>query len=272
MVRTNIELWMAFVSVILMTSIYGFVILHTGSIPAASNFFGHTLGIIGFTLMIMTETLYSFRKRTRSGRWGKMSNWLKFHIYTGIVGPFLVLLHSSWKFNGLAGVVMLFTIVIVVSGFIGRYIYTAIPRTADGAELAYSSLQQQILHVESQLNSWMASQPPETRRFGMRLVSIPDQPTPGIYAVITRFFGDLSFQIRLNSEAKQISQTKKAVVSQLKRLINQRRQLKRQMSGIATARKLLSVWHTVHVPIGIALFTTAIFHVIAAFYYATLLY
>jgi hypothetical protein len=47
----------------------------------------------------------------------------------------MVLLHTSWKFNGIAGVTTLFTLIIVVSGFIGRYIYTRIPRTLDGLEI-----------------------------------------------------------------------------------------------------------------------------------------
>jgi len=88
--------------------------------------------IIGFILMLMTEILYSWRKRSRSARWGKMSNWLRFHIFTGLVGPYMVLLHTSWKFNGLAGIVLLLTVIIVLSGIVGRYIFTAIPRTADG--------------------------------------------------------------------------------------------------------------------------------------------
>ena len=42
---------------------------------------------------------------------------------------YLVVLHAGWKFNGLAGVLTLVTIVVVISGVIGRYIYTAVPRT-----------------------------------------------------------------------------------------------------------------------------------------------
>jgi hypothetical protein len=64
-----------------------------------------------------------------------MASWLQFHIFTGLVGPYMVLLHSSWKFNGLAGATTLLTILIVVSGFIGRYIYTQIPRTLEGVEI-----------------------------------------------------------------------------------------------------------------------------------------
>jgi hypothetical protein len=64
-----------------------------------------------------------------------MQHWLSFHIYTGLVGPYLVLLHSAFKFRGLAGILMLMTVIIVLSGFVGRYFYTAIPRSLDGEEL-----------------------------------------------------------------------------------------------------------------------------------------
>jgi len=136
--------------------------------------------------MILTETVYSLRKRAHLARWGKMSEWLQFHIFTGLVGPYMVLLHTSWKFNGVAGAVTLLTIVVVMSGFIGRYIYTRIPRTADGIEI--------------------------------------DTPL---------------------GEA--------------------------QAATIANARRLLALWHTVHIPIGMALFTAAVVHIAGALYYATLL-
>src|ERR1044071_4249736 len=126
MLRGNRELWLAFLAIVLITGLYGMVILLTREIPPAGELFGHSLGILGFLLMLMTEILYSLRKRSRSVKWGRLSNWLQFHIFTGIVGPYMVLLHSSWKFNGIAGVTTLFTIIIVISGFVGRYIFTRI--------------------------------------------------------------------------------------------------------------------------------------------------
>jgi hypothetical protein len=111
------------------------------SIPAAGGLVGHTLGIIGFAMMLMTETLYSLRKRVMRKPRGTMRSWLQFHIFTGIVGPYLVVLHAAWSFNGLAGLLTLATIVVVASGFIGRYIYTRVPRTADGAVIEAQELQ-----------------------------------------------------------------------------------------------------------------------------------
>lgn len=183
MLRGNRELWLAFLTMILITGMYGLVMVYTREIPPASEVFGHGMGIVGFILMLMTETLYSLRKRSRSVRWGRMSFWLKFHIYTGLVGPYMVLLHSSWKFRGLAGATTLLTAIIVISGFIGRYIFTRIPRTMDGLEIE----------------------------------------------------GTLS------------------------------------QEALKQARRLLALWHTIHIPIGMALFISAFVHIGAALYYATFL-
>src|SRR4030065_1546045 len=107
--RSNIELWLALVTNLSITLVYLFVLAVWQEVPAASGLLGHSIGILGFTLMLMTEILYSIRKRSFNARWGRLSNWLRFHIFTGLVGPYMVLLHSSWKFNGLARGVMLFT-------------------------------------------------------------------------------------------------------------------------------------------------------------------
>jgi hypothetical protein len=182
----NKELWLALLAAAIITGVYAFVFYWMRAIPAAGGLFGHLLGILGFLLMLMTEVLYSLRKRSRSARWGPMAIWLQFHIFTGLVGPYMVLLHTSWKFNGLAGATTLLTVIIVVSGFIGRYIYTRIPRTPDGMEM--------------------------------------DASVDGF-----------------------------------------------QAKTLAQSRRLLALWHAIHIPIGIALFTAAFTHIGAAFYYATLL-
>jgi hypothetical protein len=134
---------LSLVAIVAITGLYaGFVT--AVEIPAASGFLGHILGILGFALMLMTETLYSLRKRALRRPWGTMRSWLQFHIFTGLVGAYLVFLHSAWSFEGLAGVLTLMTGVVVGSGFIGRYIYTAVPRTADGVVVEAQELQAQL--------------------------------------------------------------------------------------------------------------------------------
>jgi len=101
-------------------------------VPAPSGGLGHGLGIVGFLMMLSTETLYTLRKRATRFALGPTRLWLQVHVFTGIVGPLLVVLHAGGRFHGLAGILTALTILIVASGFVGRYIYTAVPRTLDG--------------------------------------------------------------------------------------------------------------------------------------------
>jgi hypothetical protein len=128
MLRRNAEIVYALAAVALVTAVYGGAVALAGALPDASTFAGHTIGVVGFLLMLMTETLYSIRKQMTDARWGSMAGWLQFHVVTGLVGPYMVLLHTAMRFNGLAGVAMLLTVVVVVSGVVGRYIYTNVPR------------------------------------------------------------------------------------------------------------------------------------------------
>lgn len=130
--KRHLEFLYAFIAIVAVTGIYAVAYRQAGAFPAASGLVGHGIGILGFILMLMTETLYSIRKQMTSARWGSMAGWLSFHMVTGLVGPYMVLLHTSMRFNGLAGVVTLLTVVVVISGLIGRYVYTAVPRPAEG--------------------------------------------------------------------------------------------------------------------------------------------
>lgn len=133
MFRRHLELWYALVAIIALTAFYFAAYWQARELPPAFGAIGHSFGVIGFVLMLITEVLYSIRKQVTDARWGSMAGWLKFHMFTGLVGPYMVLLHTSMHFRGLAGVAMLLTVVVVGSGLVGRYIYTTIPKAAEGS-------------------------------------------------------------------------------------------------------------------------------------------
>jgi hypothetical protein len=54
-------------------------------------------------------------------------------------------------------------------------------------------------------------------------------------------------------------------------LQRRRNRLKRVIRQRQTARRLFSLWHTIHIPLGLTLFTVAFVHIGAAIYYALLL-
>ena len=269
------ELWLAFTAIIIISILYIFVAVMLGGIPPAREFFGHSLGILGFILMLMTETLYTLRKRSRSARWGRMSGWLQFHIFTGIVGPYLVLIHSSWKFHGIAGIVMLLTVIIVLSGFVGRYIYTSVPRTVDGIEMQTAQIQTAIRSVETELRSWLEKRP-DTAPFLQKRLAMAAYPSSGgsIHGsslIFGRAFSDAGERVRWWFEKYRLEPGLRSQANQLEGLLKSRRTLERQVRSLAQARRLLALWHSIHIPIGLMLFTAAFIHIIGAIYYATLL-
>lgn len=107
-----------------------------------SGDYGHGLGILG-TVLILGLLTYSLRKRYRFlRRIGYLSTWLKYHIFMGISGPILIILHTTFKFNGLVSISFWSMIAVALSGFIGRYIYVQIPRARNGMELSISESEQ----------------------------------------------------------------------------------------------------------------------------------
>lgn len=206
------ELFVAVAIVVAVTVLYWLVVLPADAAPGA--LVGHGLGIVGFALMLVTEIAYSVRKNARDRAWGPMRTWLRAHVVTGIVGPYLVLLHTSWLAGGLAGATMIATVVVVLSGFVGRYLYTAIPRTPDGAEATLDELDRRLAQFDRSLE---LDGPSESRDRG------------GVAA--------------------------------------ERDRLARSLGRARTARKWLAIWHTVHVPLGAAMFTLAFIHIGFALYF-----
>jgi hypothetical protein len=270
MQQSNRELWLSFIAMTTITILYLLVIVIFGEIPGAGDLFGHGIGIIGFVLMLMAETMYTLRKRSQSARWGRMSTWLQFHIFTGLVGPYMVLLHSSWKFNGLAGMVMLLTIIIVASGFIGRYIYTAVPRNADGIEIEANELERRIRIIDSELQNWLVTHPESYRKLSNRLST--DSVGKGNRLVFGRAFEEWNARLKWWRESSRMDREARAQSKQLNEFLKQERKLRRQLESIMLSRRLLGLWHAIHIPIGMVLFAAAFIHIIAAIYYATMLY
>jgi hypothetical protein len=230
-----------------------------GGVPRAGGTLGHSLGVVGFLIMLSTETLYSLRKRLRKFTWGQMNTWLQWHVVTGLVGPFLVLLHTGWKFNGLAGILTLLTFVMVASGLVGRYIYTAVPRTLDGTESGGNAIQEQIAAIDRQL----ALVRVEVLSKGERA------PRRRWAAVLGRPWLRWRQKQRLRKALARVPGVGEN--RQLQGLLRDRYRLQLQVDSLPQTRRLLALWHLFHMPLGVVVFSLAFIHVGAALYYATLM-
>jgi hypothetical protein len=259
--RLPLELIFALLAIVAIT--VGYAYLARDGAPAPGSFAGHTLGVLGFVLMLCTEVLYSVRKRWPNFHLGPMRTWLQGHVFTGLVGPYLVLLHAAWRFNGLAGVLTLLTLVVVLSGLVGRYLYTAVPRTLEGDMIAVCDLESRINAVDRQLRELGVPD------LGTRLARVTALPGSAWKAVLFRpFIG--SGRREMNRLLADLDDDHRKHAERMRQLLVQRQQSLLHVYSWEAARNLLSLWHSFHVPLSGALFALAGVHIIAALYYGML--
>jgi len=264
-VEEHLELWFAFFACIILA---GFYILYAWvAIPSGGHPFGHFIGVIGFALMLATETIYTLRKRIRWLNWlGPLRLWLSFHIFTGIVGPFLVLLHSAFLVGGLAGFAMLMTGAVVLSGFAGRYIYTAVPRTRAGVELSRDELAARADALQRELAAWAQHKPGLLDALQSRLATTPLAANDWL-GLFTRAWTDRAYDRRVHNALRALAPNERAHVRELEKMLHRHHQLERQIASLDLVHRLMGVWRLVHVPLGATLFTAAFIHVLAALWF-----
>lgn len=112
---------------------------------------GLTAGIIS-VLMICANLAYLARRSLRFP-WlpGTLRRWMTMHVATGIGAFLLVIIHSAMSpqhtvgghaFYGLA--------ILTVTGAIGRYFYSFVPRAANGRELGLDEIEKQMVDLSGQ--------------------------------------------------------------------------------------------------------------------------
>jgi hypothetical protein len=265
--RSNFELNLSFLVVIILAGVY--IVYEVLATPAGGHPFGRALGILGATLMLMTEVLYSARKRWGLIRFGQVRHWLSFHIFTGIVGPALVLMHTGLAFRGLAGLTMFLTVVVVASGFLGRYIYTAVPRTMAGKEVDRRTLEAQTLRQRQQLMSWSAGKSDRIQHLVQQetaLTARGEKASP--LSILTRGLRESGQRRRLRAAIRELEKEEQTRMAEVEALINRQRSLKRQIDSLRTVRQMMAWWHTLHVPLGLTLFGAMFIHIAATIYYS----
>ena len=91
------------------------------------SFIGFGVGLSASVLMLI-PLVYMTIKRNKSlkkvvTKHIAMPKLLRIHIYAGVLGPILALIHSAHRFDSATGVsIIIFMMVVVISGFVGRYV------------------------------------------------------------------------------------------------------------------------------------------------------
>ncbi|WP_269618275.1 hypothetical protein [Zhongshania sp. BJYM1] len=240
-------------------------------ILSAESGFGYALGIIGVSGMLL---LLSYPLAKRSAKLQKLMpirHWFRIHMMLGVLGPLAIAFHSNFRFGSLnSRVALSCMILVVISGFVGRYIYTKIHIGLYGQRANGQMLAVQANRERQQLLSQF-------------------EPFPELIDIVNRLYNSL-----LPSELEKLTTVDAVLAGSRRRRLQRflRRAAKRQNDPAAFAlwrdskttlkaytetlgrlaqlrffERLFSWWHVLHLPFFVMMLLTATLHVWAVHYY-----
>ena len=231
---------------------------------------GYALGLVGGSLMLIL-LLYPLRKRMHfMQHWGPLKYWFRLHMVGGILGPALVVFHSTFRVGSLnAAVALVSMLLVVASGLVGRFLYRKIHRGLYGSELTLKELQQALQADLAAVEPLLAPLPAvaDDLRAFVAMVAAP----PANWRQRTTHFLLLDWrrwQVRRRIR-RHLGPAANAAAS-LQRLlarIDDTLRVAQQAAQFSTYERLFSLWHVVHIPFLCMLVITAVIHVAAVHLY-----
>ncbi|MBZ5643260.1 MAG: hypothetical protein LAO19_10900 [Acidobacteriia bacterium] len=242
-----------------------------------SGTIGVNLGMFG-VLMFFIIFLYPLRKRWDwLGKQGNSRHWLDFHVILGTAAPLVIALHSSFKFGGIAGMAFWIMTAVTLSGFIGRYLYSQIPRSLNAAELSIKEIQEAEVKLR-----WAAEERHD--KIGIDLIDLFALPTAAQVASISvlsaigwMMWLDLKRPLQVSwlrlraggfggwvGSAFGLLRTSNADLENA--IFNARRQasLHKRVLFLSQTKTVFNLWHVVHKPFSYSFALLAIIHIVVA--------
>lgn len=232
---------------------------------ASSAFVGHGYGVVGSAFMVIGVLLYSVRKRASAlGRLGKLKHWLQFHIFLCTFGPFLVLLHSTFRVGGLVAIAFWSMALVVASGVFGRYVYVRIPKSVHGSFLSLKAIEERKNETLSSLRAGGALDGPALERLS-RLME-PGRPRGLLEALALGIRHDFTRRRREREIRELVAGGKGTAGLQEEAVVlaMEDSKLAGQAALFEPFLRLFRYWHVFHLPLAIVMFLILAVHVTVA--------
>lgn len=216
----------------------------------AGSLTGGILGILG-TFLMLIPLIYLFIKRVKRinrwvTRWTSMRTLLAWHIYAGVIGPILVILHTGHKFESPLGIILTtMTLIVVFSGFIGRYLMKKIRTEIKEKKSLLDQLNDEYEKTMIQLRTCCSDQ--------VELI----QPYTGIFSSLFRnlFFTFAPANVEVHSTSKKAFQLTESIADMeyaikthesFKQAFSSWLKLHILLSGVLYILLIMHVWGAIH--------------------------
>jgi hypothetical protein len=220
--------------------------------------------------MMLLIFLYSLRKHSaRLQKIGTQAQWLKVHIFLGIVGPILVTFHTSGKLNGVVAIAFYSMWAMVLSGAFGRYLYAKIPRTISGNQMTLNEIEEELGRLVSLLR--------RSDRRGDVLTGIEGflagtrKETGGLLPALVRvLFEDAALFANAFRVHRIVRRDHTLSIGErflLVRLVLRQKRLLNKLAVLDAMKRLFSYWHVFHKPFTVITFVIVFLHVAVVTYF-----
>ena len=243
---------------------------------------GYNIGLVG-GLMMLIMLLYPLRKRIKFLKgWGILPTWFRWHMVLGIMGPALVMFHSTFVIHSInAGVALTCMMLVSGSGIFGRFFYTKIHHGLYGRQVTLKGMQEDMAKTGSFRRSFM-NFAPEIEHSLERFRARAEGGRGGFWDFVSVGFQAASLSRSLTQELHRVMYTqaheKNWDAGQTKHnldklyeeyAINIRTYIRtlRDTAQFRTYERLFSLWHIFHIPLVYMMVFSGIYHVIAVHMY-----
>jgi len=136
--------WAMYMIVITLLMVAGYVISRDHLYKPGDKI-GYNLGLAG-GLMMLTLLLYPLRKRIGfMQNWIILPKWFQWHMAFGVLGPALIMFHSTFYIASInSGAALISTMVVSGSGIFGRFFYTKVHMGLYGRQASHQMLQKEL--------------------------------------------------------------------------------------------------------------------------------
>jgi hypothetical protein len=243
---------------------------------------GYWVGVIGAVMMLLLLS-YPLRKYVRFAHgWGNIRVWFWLHVFLGVLGPLLILLHSNFHTRSMNAAFALYSMVIVAgSGVVGRFIFQRINRGLVGEQTDFQTLLRKAGMDREDAHSRLAFAPDVEQRlkdFELREQGRAQGWVPNFRAVFwlpvlqyltyRRCAKDLDVLLRSMARSQSWSpQDLKRRRYRAKRMVDAYLNSVVRVVQFSAYSFLFSLWHVAHIPFVYVLIVTTLVHVYAVHAY-----
>lgn len=118
---------------------------HLHELLRPSGTVGLAFGFLSAALIVVNLLYLGRRGKVVGLRWGSLRGWMTTHVGTGILALLFALMHGAMApQHTVGGHALAGLCVLVVTGAVGRYFYSLVPRAANGRELALDEVRAEL--------------------------------------------------------------------------------------------------------------------------------